>query len=153
MIRLSNVDFPAFGRPINEAYPVFIWGSDLDFLVFGGSDYILVHLTIPSRRGAKTRKSRSDPLDLRFGRQTHADLMNATALGFKNLNLQSIDFEGLADGRHAADPREDIAADGLESLRLDATSIDDTLANAADEAILRLEDPLRLPDRWSSLRM
>lgn len=43
-------------------------------------------------------------------------------------------------------------ADDLSMLRLDAESTDDTLANAADEALLRLEDPLRLPDNWSSLR-
>jgi hypothetical protein len=40
----------------------------------------------------------------------------------------------------------------FEFLRLDATSSDHILANAADEALLRLEDPLRLPDNWSSLR-
>ena len=40
----------------------------------------------------------------------------------------------------------------FESLRLDATSSDHILANAADEALLRLEDPLHLPDNWSSLR-
>jgi hypothetical protein len=43
-------------------------------------------------------------------------------------------------------------ADDLESLRLDSESADDTLANAADEALLRLQDPLRMPDNWSSLR-
>src|SRR5258706_8819726 len=83
LIRLSNVDFPVFRRPINEAYPVFILGSDL-----------------------------------RLRRQAHADLMDATAFGFKNLDLQSIDVERLTDGRHAADAREHVAADGLESLRL-----------------------------------
>jgi hypothetical protein len=39
------------------------------------------------------------------------------------------------------------------SLRLDAKSSDHILANAADEGLLRLEDPLRLPDNWSSLRI
>jgi hypothetical protein len=41
----------------------------------------------------------------------------------------------------------------LESLRIDTESPDDILANEADEALLRLEDPLRLPDTWSSLRL
>lgn len=41
----------------------------------------------------------------------------------------------------------------LEMLRIDTESPDDNLANAADEALLRLEDPLRLPDNWSSLRL
>lgn len=40
----------------------------------------------------------------------------------------------------------------FDSLRVDSKSHDDALANAADEALLRLEDPLRLPDNWSSLR-
>jgi hypothetical protein len=31
-------------------------------------------------------------------------------------------------------------------------SVDPVLANAADEAVLRLADPLRIPDNWSSLR-
>jgi len=38
-----------------------------------------------------------------------------------------------------------------DSLRRDSESPNDVLANAADEAHLRITDPLRLPSNWSSL--
>jgi HEAT repeat protein len=39
----------------------------------------------------------------------------------------------------------------VERLKEDAASIDEELANSAYEALMRLTDPLRLPDNWSSL--
>ena len=38
-----------------------------------------------------------------------------------------------------------------DSLRRDSESPNDVLANAADEAHLRISDPFRLPSNWSSL--
>lgn len=40
----------------------------------------------------------------------------------------------------------------VEWLREEVRSLNDAVASAADEAFLRLKDPLRLPDKWSGLR-
>jgi HEAT repeat protein len=44
------------------------------------------------------------------------------------------------------------APSDVELITREVESADSVLANAADEAVLRVTDPLRLPDNWSGLR-
>ena len=90
-IRLSSVDLPAFGRPTKR----------------------------DEARHFDLAIERSTCDGLRPCREAHADLVDAAALGFEHLDAQAVELERLADRRHAAELRQQVAADGLESLRLD----------------------------------
>ena len=48
-----------------------------------------------------------------------ADFRDAPPLGVQHFDGQAVDVEALADRRHAAETREQVAADGLEALALD----------------------------------
>src|SRR5688500_12850566 len=53
------------------------------------------------------------------GGAAHLDAVNPAAFGFHDFDDQAVELEGLADRRHPAHPRQHVAADGLEALRLD----------------------------------
>ena len=57
-------------------------------------------------------------LHRRFLRATEADLVDATALGFEDFDLQPVEIEHLADRRHTADARQHVAPT-LEAPRRD----------------------------------
>src|SRR5207247_1806689 len=48
-----------------------------------------------------------------------ADLVDPASLDVQDFDVEAVDVEPLADGRHASDPREQIAADRLEAFALD----------------------------------
>ena len=64
--------------------------------------------------GSAARRLRHQP--------AHADAIDAPPFGLEHLDRQAVDLEGLANGRHAADVREQIPAHGLVALALDVES-------------------------------
>src|SRR5262245_66098703 len=48
-----------------------------------------------------------------------ADLGYASSFDFEHLHVQKIDFEALADVRHSPQMRQEVTADGFETLALD----------------------------------
>src|SRR5215471_7472293 len=48
-----------------------------------------------------------------------AHLVDAATLGLEHFDVQAVELERFAHGGHAAQAREDVAADGPEALRLD----------------------------------
>src|SRR5262245_37313008 len=79
-----------------------------------------------------------------------ADLVHAAALGVEDLDDQAVDLEALADRRHAADVRHQVAADGLEALALDLEPealhhfVDVDLAAEHEAAVALVDDRLGL---------
>src|SRR4026207_2124209 len=59
---------------------------------------------------------------LRLRRYPHAHLVDAATLRFEHFDLQTVAFNRLADGRHPAGSSQHVAADRLDSLRLDLDS-------------------------------
>ena len=91
MMRLRRVDLPALGRPTMETKPARTSAAWLPRVHFDG---------------------------LRF---LNADLVDAAAFGLENLHAHAVELESLAHCGHAADPRQDVAADRLEPHGLDST--------------------------------
>src|SRR4051812_5520046 len=127
MMRLSSVDFPALGRPTIETYPAFIAN------VRAASDATAWWSRVRNRRRF------SDP-----------HLVDAAALGLEHFDRQAVDLERLADRRHAADPRQDIAADRLEAPGLDlevealAQIVEAHLGAEDERSVSLFHDGLRL---------
>src|SRR2546421_3415492 len=124
--RFNSVDLPAFGRPMNETNPDFIAPPD-------EPRFFLCVFRVDRRRDL------GDP-----------HLVDTAALGIENLNAEAIDVKALADGRHAADLREQVAADGLESFALDLNVqsigqlVDVHLAADDEAAVAFVDDRLGL---------
>ena len=58
-------------------------------------------------------------LDGRRLAAAQADLRNPAALDLEHLDVEAVDLEALADVRHPAEMREQVAADGFEPFALD----------------------------------
>src|SRR5436305_10669100 len=116
-MRLSSVDLPAFGRPMRETKPLFMTANHPVANHRGQRD----PLRSPNHRiGRRTFFPR--PLCIRvlggdLTRDAHA--VDPPPLDFEHLDREPVDLEALADRGHAADAREQIAADRLEAFALD----------------------------------
>src|SRR5688572_14531615 len=92
-MRLSRVDLPALGRPRNETNPDFMPDASPGF-----DPHLLVFRFTPPR----------------------ADLGDASPLDLEHLHREIVHVERLADVRHAPEVRQQVAAECLEALALDA---------------------------------
>ena len=88
---------------------------------------------------------------LGLGLARHADLVDPPPLGVEHFDAQAVDLEPLADRRHAAEVRQEVAADGLEPFALDRarsaaarTSSMSTLPLNDEAAVAFVDDRLGL---------
>src|SRR4051794_17447938 len=115
-MRLSSVDLPALGRPMRDTKPLFMTASHRahrDSLSspdhrIGGRTFFPCPLRIGIRGGA-----------LRGDLPRDAHPVDPPPPDLEHLNREPVDAEPVADRGHAADAREQIAADGLEAFALD----------------------------------
>src|SRR4029078_4386625 len=102
--RLSNVDFPAFGRPTKDTSPDFIRKC-------------ISPQRAPSTQGASYRPCGSGLRlrvlrVLRGGDCRNPHFLDPPTFGVEDLNVEIVDVEPLPDGGDAAEVREQVAAHG-----------------------------------------
>ena len=95
--RLSSVDLPALGRPTKR-----------DEAGFHDASRLRRSASVVPCLGLAAGELPADP-----------HLVDPPPLGLEHLDAQPVDVEALADGRHAAEVRQQVAADGLEPFALD----------------------------------
>src|SRR5262245_48033298 len=95
-MRFSRVDLPALGRPMKETRPAFVCKLGVGCLSFCRGGRILP--------------------------PPGANLGDAAACHFANLERQTVEIDDLAHVRHAPEGGQEISADGLEPFTLDLDS-------------------------------
>src|ERR1051325_560221 len=100
-MRFSSVDLPALGRPMSATAPLLYFRS-------GGSEDPALPIEASGTLVVLGRRPAA-----------HAHARDAAPLHFQHFPREVVDLERLADVRHAAEMRQQVAAQRLEPLALD----------------------------------
>src|SRR5512145_2649519 len=105
-MRFRSVDVPAFGRPMRETKPARGMKANAPSACRRTAD-------------AERRTAALPGLYRGLGRAAEADLVDTTAFGFEDLDVNAIELERLPHRRHPPHSGEHVAANRFKTFRLD----------------------------------